>query len=81
MNKRIIKPLLEFIGGGEHKGIWITDFQFRHINYADDEICCSINASINRNCTTFLIEFEDEENKETERDKQQPAEYDSISSR
>ncbi len=69
MNKRIIKPLIEFISCGGHKGSWVTDFQFMHINYADNEICCSINAGINYNNTTFLIEFGDEENKKTERDK------------
>lgn len=36
----------------------MCDFQFKHINYVNMEIACSINAGINYNNTTFIIEVE-----------------------
>lgn len=37
----------------------MCDFQFKHINYANSEIARSINAGINYNNTTFIIEVEE----------------------
>ena len=39
----------------------MCDFQFMHINYVNQEIACGINAGINRNDTTFIIEVYEEE--------------------
>lgn len=58
MNSRIVKPLCRFLGGAE-SGVWMCDFQFMHINYASKEIACGINAGINYNNTTFIIEIEE----------------------
>jgi hypothetical protein len=60
MNKRVIKPMLEFLSKAE-SGVWMTDFQFHHINYASRDLACTINAGINYNNTTFIIEIEDEQ--------------------
>lgn len=56
MNKRVIKPMAEFISKAD-SGVWMADFQFFHINYASREIACAINAGINNNNTTFIIEI------------------------
>ena len=37
----------------------MCDFQFMHINYVSQEISCGINAGINYNNTTFIIEVEE----------------------
>ena len=58
MNSRIVEPLFKFLGGVEH-GTYMCDFQFKHINYVNSEIACSINAGINYNNTTFIIEVEE----------------------
>ena len=55
MNSRIVKPLIDFLENAD-MGIWIADFQFHHINYSSKDIACSINAGINYNNTTFIIE-------------------------
>ena len=60
MNSRIIKPFLQFMGGVE-AGTYMCDFQFQHINYVNKDIACSINAGINYNNTTFIIEVNEEE--------------------
>lgn len=57
MNKRIIKPLIEFLSQAE-KGVYMADFQFKKINYQSREVACTINAGYNRNNTTFIIEVE-----------------------
>lgn len=44
----------------------MCDFQFKHINYASSEIACSVNAGINYNNTTFIIEIEDEQDNHSE---------------
>ena len=38
----------------------MCDFQFKHINYANSEVACGINAGINYNNTTFIIEIDDD---------------------
>jgi len=58
MNSRIIKPLAQFLGGAK-RGVYMCDFQFMHINYTSQEIACGINAGINYNNTTFIIEVEE----------------------
>lgn len=58
MNKRIVKPLLQFVGGGAEPGTYMCDFQFQHINYANHDIACCVNAGIDRNATIFIIEVE-----------------------
>lgn len=58
MNSKVQKPLIEFIGRCKF-GTWMCDFQFESINYADNEVACSINSSINRVSKTFIIEIED----------------------
>lgn len=58
MNSKVKKPLIEFIGRCKF-GTWMCDFQFESINYADHEVACSINSSINRVSKTFIIEIED----------------------
>ena len=65
MNKRVIKPMLEFLSKAE-SGVWMTDFQFHHINYASRDLACTINAGINYNNTTFIIEVEDEQDNRSE---------------
>lgn len=57
MNKRIVEPLIKFVGVAK-QGIYMCDFQFKHINYVNMDIACSINAGINYNNTTFIIEIE-----------------------
>jgi hypothetical protein len=52
--------MLEFLGKAD-SGVWMTDFQFHHINYASRDLACTINAGINYNNTTFIIEVEDEQ--------------------
>ena len=52
--------MLEFLSKAE-SGVWMTDFQFHHINYASRDLACTINAGINYNNTTFIIEVEDEQ--------------------
>ena len=44
----------------------MTDFQFHHINYASRDLACTINAGINYNNTTFIIEVEDEQDNRSE---------------
>lgn len=58
MNKRIIKPLVQFLEEAD-SGVWMCDFQFHHINYQSKEIACGINAGINYNNTTFIIEIDE----------------------
>lgn len=60
MNSRIIEPFIRFMGGGAKRGVWMCDFQFKHINYANSEVACGINAGINYNNTTFIIEIDDD---------------------
>ena len=50
--------LLSFWGGAK-PGVYMCDFQFMHINYVSQEIACGINAGINYNNTTFIIEVEE----------------------
>ena len=52
--------MLEFLSKAE-SGVWMTDFQSHHINYASRDLACTINAGINYNNTTFIIEVEDEQ--------------------
>lgn len=59
MNKRIVDPLIKFLRNADN-GTWMRDFQFKHINYASKEVACSINAGINYNNTTFIIDIEDD---------------------
>ena len=59
MNKRIIEPLVDFLTIAE-AGIYMCDFQFKHINYASSEIASCINAGINYNNTTFVVEVYEE---------------------
>ncbi len=58
MNSRIVKPLIEFLSKSSG-GVYMADFQFHHINYVSDEIACTINAGINYNNTTFIIEIDE----------------------
>ena len=51
---------MEFLSKAK-SGVWMTDFQFHHINYASCDLACTINAGINYNNTTFIIEVEDEQ--------------------
>lgn len=60
MNSKVQKPLIEFIGRCKF-GTWMCDFQFESINYADCDVACSINSSINRVSKTFIIEIGNED--------------------
>lgn len=58
MNSIVTKPLAEFLLQADI-GTWMCDFQFYHINYTSRDIACTINAGINRNGKTFIIEIEE----------------------
>ena len=59
MNSRIIKPLIQFLKKAE-SGVWLCDFQFKHINYANQELSCTINAGVSKNETIFVVDIESE---------------------